>query len=344
VNRRPHLKHSAHKRVLVLLLTSLLLLCACGRGRSRSTETAYVAAAQANLRDRLAQMYNKVGVLKNGEQVEILEKQRRFARVRTESGMEGWVEQRSLVGQEVFEAVQKLARESKDTPSQAVGITRAELNQHIAPGRQTEHLYQIGEGEKIDLLKRTVIEKPGSGAPAVKATGLGTQDAPKPVLEDWWLVRNRAGRTGWVLGRMVDVDLPMEVAQYAEGQRIVAFFILNKVKDEDKIVPQYLTLVTEPKDGLPWDFNQIRLFTWNARRDRYETAYRERNIFGLLPVRTGFENFEKEGALPFFVIRVQDDSGNTFEKKYKLNGPIVRRVLSPEEQRSASESRPRRRR
>ncbi|MBI3646668.1 MAG: hypothetical protein HY233_11975, partial [Acidobacteriales bacterium] len=44
------------------------------------------------------------------------------------------------------------------------------------------------------------------------------------------------------------------------------------------------------------------------------------------------ENFEKEGTLPTFVIRVPDDSGNVSERKYKLNTPIVRRVLAPGEE------------
>ena len=84
------------------------------------------------------------------------------------------------------------------------------------------------------------------------------------MLEDWWLVRDSNQRVGWVLARMVDIDVPLDVAQYAEGQRIVAVFVLDQVqdKDKDKKVPEYLTAVTEPKDGLPFDFNQIRVFTW----------------------------------------------------------------------------------
>jgi hypothetical protein len=76
----------------------------------------------------------------------------------------------------------------------------------------------------------------------------------------------------------------------------------------------------------------VRVFTWNIRRHRYETAYRERNLDGVLPVTIGRDNFDKEGELPIFVLRVKDDSGNVAERKYKLNTPIVRRVLAPGEQ------------
>jgi len=144
-----------------------------------------------------------------------------------------------------------------------------------------------------------------------------------------------------VLARMVDLDVPLDVAQYAEGQRFVAFFVLNQVQDPgkestDKKVSQYLCVITEPHDGLPYDYDQIRVFTWNVRKHRYETAYRERGLNGVLPVTVTNESFDKEGTLPVFVLRVNDDNGNVSERKYKLNTPIVRRVLAPGEQKQAS--------
>ncbi len=155
------------------------------------------------------------------------------------------------------------------------------------------------------------------------------------MLEDWWLVRDSEGRVGWVLARMVDVDAPLDIAQYAEGQRFVAFFALDEVADTDKgvtrQVPQYLCLLTDPHDGLPYDYDQVRVFTWNARKHRYETAYREHGLDGVLPVTVTQENFDKEGTLPVFILRVRDDAGNLSERKYKLNTPIVRRVLAPGE-------------
>jgi len=310
-------------------LILVVLLSACNRGRGRVLEVAYVSAVQANLRDRVAAVYEKAGVVKNGERVEVLDHDRRFSKVRTASGQTGWIEQRYLVGQDIYDQLQKLTADNQNDPVQAQGITRNDTNLHVEPGRDTEHLYQISSGEKLALLKRGTAEKPGTVAPPPKsAAGAKPQDKePVPVIEDWWLVRDSHSRVGWVLARMVDVDVPMDIAQYAEGQRIMAFFILDQVPDGDKKVPQYLTALTEPKDGLPFDFNQIRVFTWNARHHRYETAYRER-IDGALPITVSQENFEKEGILPTFVIRVPDDAGKINERKYKLNTPIVRRVLA----------------
>ena len=320
---------------LALCLASTIFFAGCNRGRGRVLEIAYVSAVQANLRDHVAAVYEKTGVVKNGERVEVLDHDRRFAKVRTATGVTGWIEQRYLVGQDVFDQIQELTAASQNDPVQAQGITRNDTNLHVEPGRDTEHLYQISSGEKLSLLKRGTAEKPGAFAPASRSAtpGGNPQDKkqPVPVIEDWWLVRDSHNRVGWVLARMVDLDVPLDVAQYAEGQRIVAFFVLNQVQDADKKVAQYLTVLTEPKDGLPFDFNQIRVFTWNVKRHRYETAYRER-MEGVLPVTVSQETFDREGLLPVFVIRVQDDNGKVTERKYKLNTPIVRRVYRPGEE------------
>jgi hypothetical protein len=322
---------------LALCLTVAIFPVACNRGRGRVLEVAYVAAVQANLRDQVAAVYEKAGVVKNGDRVEVLDHDRRFVKVRTGTGATGWIEQRYLVGQDVYDRIQRLTAENQNDPVQAQGATRNDSNLHVEPGRDTEHLYQISSGEKLSLLKRATVEKAGTVSPVPRAAAANNPQAKKgtaagvPLKEDWWLVKDSHSRYGWVLGRMIDLDVPLDIAQYAEGQRIVAFFILNQVQDGDKKVPQYLTMVTEPKDGLPFDFNQIRVFTWNVKRHRYETAYRER-LRGQLPVTVSQENFDKEGVLPVFILRVQDNDGNIKERKYKLNTPIVRRVLAPGEE------------
>jgi uncharacterized protein YgiM (DUF1202 family) len=362
---------------LAAALLALTLAVGCKRHELSHHEYMYVSAAETSLRDRVATMYNKLGTVHNGDRVEVLEKQRRFLRVRTDSGQEGWIEERSLVPQDIYDGFQKLAQDDANTPPQAHGTTRAELNMHLTPSREGEHLYQLKDGEKVEILKRATAEKnppkaqsaskqtastnakssgsaqkraspqeatqpPKATAPATplaapktkaaSATAAKEQPPPKPIMEDWYLVRTSSGHVGWVLLRMVDLDIPLDVAQYAEGQRIVGYFVLNTVQEEDKQQPQYLVLLNEPKDGLAWDYNQIRIFTRNRAKHRYETAYRERNLEGYLPVKVGHQDFGKEGDLPTFTIRKMNDDGQIVEVTYKLNGPIVKRVLSPEEE------------
>jgi SH3-like domain-containing protein len=353
------LRSFLHHYLAFVPVLCLVFLSACNRGGERALETAYVSGVQAILRDHVAAVYEKTGVVKNGDRVEVLEHDRHFVKVRTATGAIGWVEQRNLVSQQIYDRIQKLTADNQKDPVQAQGTTRNDTNLHVEPGRDTEHLYQISAGEKLSLLKRGTAEKPGAVAPATRAAAMATppNDEKKPpapvtavrVSEDWWLVRDSHNRVGWVLGRMIDIDVPLDIAQYAEGQRIVAAFVLNQVQDGDKKVAEYLTVLTEPKDGLSFDFNQIRVFTWNVKRHRYETAYRER-LEGVLPVTVSQENFDKEGTLPVFAVRVQDDKGGVSERKYKLNTPIVRRVLAPGEQpvrtvaRKAESGKPKRRR
>jgi len=306
-------------------------------------ETAYVSAPQAILRDRVAAVYTKTGTVKNGDRVQVLEHERRFVRVRTADKTEGWVEQRYLVSQQVYDGFQKLVQEAQNDPVQGTGTTRNDTNLHVEPGRDTEHLYQLSQGTKVSFLKRATVEKTVPGVAPKPAVQDKNQPATPVPMEDWWLVRDANAHVGWVLGRMVDLDVPLEIAQYAEGQRIVAFFVLNQVTDDDKKVPQYLVMLREPKDGMPFDYNQVRVFTWNVRKHRYETAYRERNLIGILPVTVSQEDFGKEGTLPVFVLHVKDDDGNLIDRKYKMNTPIVRRVLAPGEQPPKPVARKRRR-
>jgi len=320
-------------RICALALSTAIIVSfvACKHSGGKVLEVAYVSGVEVNLRNRVAAAYEKAGQVKNGDRVEVLDHDRRFAKVRTATGQTGWMEQRYLVSQQVFDRLQKLTADNANDPVQAQGVTRNDTNLHVEPGRETEHLYQISSGEKLALLKRGTAQKPGVVAAPAKTGASGEKKEATPVLEDWWLVRDSHGRVGWVLGRMVDTDVPLEVAQYAEGRRIVAFFVLNQVQDGGKKVAQYLTVLTEPKDGLPFDFNQFRVFTWNVKRHRYETAYRER-IEGMLPVKVSEQDFGKEGKLPTFTVRALDDNGNVSECKYKLNTPMVRRVYAPGEE------------
>src|ERR1700746_3682156 len=146
----------------------LLGFSACSRKGRRVLEVNYVSAVQATLRDQVATIYNRVGTVKNGERVEVVDREKRFARVRTASGIEGWVEQRYLVDQKTFDGLQKLTQENQSAPVQAPGVLRNETNLHITPGRETDHLYQLTSGAKVAILKRAVAEKQTGTTPAAR--------------------------------------------------------------------------------------------------------------------------------------------------------------------------------
>ncbi len=172
----------------IAALALVLSATACKNHGGRSHEAAYVSAPQTFLRDRVATVYNKVATVKNGERLDVLERttNKRFVHVRTAGGADGWVEQRSLVSQDVFDAFQKLAQQNAKVPVQAQSTTHAETNLHVAPGRDMEHLYQLPQGGRLSVLKRAFAQKvlPGAAPKAKPPSPSSAKEAEKDKEED----------------------------------------------------------------------------------------------------------------------------------------------------------------
>lgn len=351
-----------------------------------SHEYVYVVAKQTFLRDRVAAVSNRTGTVDNGDTLQVLEHGRRFLKVQTAKGEQGWIDEKATAPQAVFDEFEALKAQHRSDSPVASAVVRDEVYLHAAPGRDTDRLFRLPEGDKLVLIRRATLPKAGppqarpahaaTSAPAaakpIPATtktpvsnkilagkfGPAPADDPAanaPAMEDWWLIRDAEGRTGWLLSRMMDVDAPDALTRYAEGQRIVGAYVLTKVNDpeiegEIKDVPEYVTVLSPYKSGLPYDFDQIRVFIWNVHKHRYETAFRQRNIEGYLPVVTGMapDPYGKQPIsitpAPTFKVRVLPADapavapdpntgaitpGRTIEKTYRLEGNLVRRVLAP---------------
>lgn len=176
----------------------------------------------------------------------------------------------------------------------------------------------------LDLSKTDVDEE--DEEPAEEAP------APKPVLtDDWSLVRTAAGQSGWVLTRRLVMAIPDDVAQYAEGKRIVSYFPLATVMDGDQKKPTWLWTTTE-SGPQPYDFASFRVFVWNARRHRYETAFIARKVEGFSPVlvhdveygETVRKGKTVAARYPGFSICLENDDGQRVRREFALLGNIVR--------------------
>jgi SH3-like domain-containing protein len=323
-------------------------------------EMVYVVAKQTYLRDRVAAVSTRVALVTNGDALEVVEHGRRFLRVKTSKGEVGWIEDHMVIDQGTYDQFAALKQQHAHDPVVATGVLRDDLYLHVKPGRETDRFYLVPENEKLQLLIRASVPKPAPPQailtaphppPETKKISKSNAKAPLPgepavPMEDWWLVRDSKGQVGWMLSRRLDVDVPDEIGGYSEGQKIVGAYVLTKVYDEgstlpDKMVPEYVSVTNAFKDGLPYDFNQVRVFTWNTKKHRYETAYRQRNVEGYLPVVISEGKNAQGQKLPEFTITVATNDevkvdpstgvsrpAETAELRYQLESGLVKRVTT----------------
>lgn len=158
---------------------------------------------------------------------------------------------------------------------------------------------------------------------------------PRPVImEDWTLIRTPKNEIGWVLSRNLMMSIPDEVAQYAEGKHITSFFELGRVRDAEKGL-KHNWLWTTLSGTLPYDFDSWRVFLWNARRHRYETSYRQRDLEGYFPVHV---DPAEAGRGPTFELITKDKDGKLRKRRYSFDGTLVRLVGTEDYTRAAPKS------
>jgi SH3-like domain-containing protein len=321
-------------------------------------EMVYVVAKQTYLRDRVAAVSNRVALVTNGEPLEVVEHGRRFLKTKTIKGEVGWIEDHMVIDQASYDQFAALQTQHAHDPVVATGVLRDDLYLHVKPGRDTDRFYLLPENEKLQLLIRASVPKPeppqgfltaprpAAGGTVKGKKGTAAGEAPAVPMEDWWMVRDSRGQVGWLLSRRLDVDVPDEIAGYSEGQKIVGAYVLTKVFDPvsslpDKLVPEYVSVTNAYKDGLPYDFDQVRVFTWNVKKHRYETAYRQRNVEGYLPVTISEGKNLQGQPVPTFsitvatsdAVKIDPQTGaarptQTDTLSYQMEGGMIKRVAS----------------
>jgi hypothetical protein len=141
-----------------------LLVCwglsGCNRLRPQpKTEIVYVLAKETFLRDRVAAVSNRVAMVQNGDRLELLERDRRFLRVKTDKGQIGWIEEHAVVNPEVVSGFEQLKKAQERDPVVATGILRDDGYLHLKPGRDTDRYYLLPEADKLQLLLRASVPK-----------------------------------------------------------------------------------------------------------------------------------------------------------------------------------------
>jgi hypothetical protein len=316
-------------------------------------EYVYVWPKETYLRDRVAVVSNRVAEVVNGQRLEVVEEGHRFLKVKTDRGELGWIEDRGVIDQKIYDQFAQLEKEHAQDPVVGTAVLLDDYWLRDAPGRQSDRFYLLTQNSKLQLLARASVPKPevAEAHPVplrAEKQADGTAPAsPPPDMEDYWLVRDGGGHAGWVRARTLEEDVPDAIAGLGEGQKIVGAYVLRTVDDPDANaaggkVPEYVTVLAPWKDGLPYDFDQVRVFTWNVKKHRYETAYRERNIVGYLPITVGEQTFGSQQE-PTFSYRVAASENaaldpatgmvkpaDTLTESYHMEGVIVRPIGNPQ--------------
>jgi hypothetical protein len=302
---------------------------------------------------------------------------RRFVRVRTSKGAEGWTDANYLLSQQQVSDLDHLAEYAAALPSQGSGTTYDSLNVHVGPSRQSPSFMQIAEGGAVEVLQHRVSPRTAPVAPAppkakpkqvpaksktasaktspkpgkkddvpppdappppappanlaeLSRPRLGDLDAPaaasepfaagvRPPTDDWYLVRTKDRKAGWVLARQISMSIPDDVAQYAEGHVITSYLSLGKDAKSGKDNWLWTTRAAGLQDH---DFDSFRVFVWSTKRSRYETAYIERNVRGRFPIE--IQGAPGADSSAFSVVLEDAKDGQLYKRTYAFSGYRVK--------------------
>ncbi len=360
----------------------LAVSLACNPAPGETLPPAYVAPATVNVRSQLNQQNSTVSVLKHGEKVGIVDIRRRYVKIRTRKGTEGWVDSLDLLSPDEMRRIERDRQYASTLPSEGAATAYEALNIHLDPNRRSPAFAQIPEGGPVSVLTRklaprvtatprsslmfdrpnppskrqrksrqarVVSKRPpmpppprppanwqevwgltdrveNSEAPA-NPPKAGKKSAParsapsEPVvMEAWTLIRTANHQTGWVLSRNLMMSIPDDVAQYAAGKHITAYFDLGTVND-DRDGQKHNWLWTTASVGSALDFDSWRVFLWNRRRHRFETSYRQRDLDGYFPVIVDPPNATSSGRV--FSLITKDDDGRFRRRSYLFDGTRV---------------------
>src|ERR1051326_6626351 len=335
------------------LLVAVPLLCLVAlaawffRPKHEYLGEAYVSERSVTLWSSVAQVREPINTLHYGDRVDVLARRNDTVKVRTVAGEIGWIDARLLLEPSLWQRSVKLLDSAKAMPVQARGRTKVQTNLRVEPGRTQARLYQFTRGVPVEIVQRAVADWV-----QVSDERENSNEAQGAKKEDWFLVRglatrppgetsNRSAETntttrpgdqtvpiaGWVVARFVELDLPEPVHEgmASANVRPIAWFELNRVNSSSGAKPQYLVAGTKSGEGQPCDFTVLRVYTWNERRTRYETAFIENNLCGQMPVRVG-KSPKDEPEFRFHEMGASKD-----ERTYRLMQTVVRRIREPGE-------------
>jgi len=295
------------KAALILVLTSSIVLSGCGPKKEPAKEQATVVAKHASVRMKNSATSRTLTTLEPDTKIDVLERQGNWYRIRT-GDTQGWMEETTLLTDAMASQLQAMVNDAKKQEAQNTALLRDDANLRLEPGRNTKIMRRLAAESKVEILERKTLPRPNA-SPDV-----------------WIKVRVSPTEVGWLLGGVLDYEAPAGIGGFMEGSNYSAIKPLNTVEDSE-VGPIIWYVVGERRPGAPPEvaFDGIRVFTWNLKKHRYETAYRIKGLRGAYPLVVG-----KDGANPMFQFSEMAEDGSLKPvRKFVMNGVIVKEVKEP---------------
>ncbi len=119
---------------VVRLLFFSFLLTSCAPKPEPIIDQATVTAKNASLRMRNSSTSRTLQVLDPGDKVDVLERRDNWYRVRYGSDVQGWMEESTLVTNEMKSRIQTLVAESENLEPQNTAALKQDANLRLEPG------------------------------------------------------------------------------------------------------------------------------------------------------------------------------------------------------------------
>jgi hypothetical protein len=305
-----------------LPLAVLIFLAACSQV-SLSGEKAIVVPERLKLKSSTAPASRVVGELRSGDEVTVTghansEDGTNWSEVKGPGGESGWVESFHLVKEEIVRQSRRIAEEIKDTPTQALGTSKARLKLRLTPDRASDDnvATQLPSGTALEIVARERRPRP-----AAPEAGSETNQDPKESgvrYDDWYKVRLKDYAllsAGWIYGGSVELDVPPEIVYYAsKGRRITGWQKIGTVAgDDSKSGNHYLVLERKnsgANEGV--DFDRVKALAYDPYSRNYSTPFRE-DVQGRFPV-----TLKMAGTRGRFSLIVIDKNGQEQRLDYRV--------------------------
>ena len=287
----------------VVTLSVLLVLVSCSPQREPILDVATVVAKNASVRMKNSSTSRTLRTLDTGDRVDVLERQDNWYRIRFGDEVEGWMEESTVVTNATKKRIQELVIASQNQSPQNTASLHDSANLRIEPGRSTAIIRKLERGTMVEVLDRVTTPRPNS----------------ETSYDAWIKVRSSPTEVGWIFSGLVNFDIPADVAQYSEGYIYAAVKTINRVQDTFAgQINWYVIGERKPGADPHIDFSGIRVFTWNLKKQRYETAFRPK-LRGVYPLEIG-----QEGVNPTFRVYELGNNGQKIPHDFVMYGVIVR--------------------